>query len=135
MHEHARWGNFCNKQEFSLSGRLVELPKKEKLNEVQEYLMTHYTNRSFWVGSSDLDEEGTFRWFYSGDEVASDLWSVPAIKGNRCLRFNKFFMKFSARDCDNKAHYICEVSYSQMPNFMFFFSTRQRSTSLLMITL
>jgi len=95
---------------MNMQGRLVELPKEGKLNEVQEYLMTHYTNRSFWVGSSDLDEEGTFRWFYSGDEVASDLWSVPAIKGKRCLRFNKFFMKFSARDCDDKAHYICEYT-------------------------
>ena len=135
MYEHARLGNFCNKQNLLFSGRLVELPKEGKLNEVQEYLMTHYTNRSFWVGSSDLDEEGTFRWFYSGDEVASDLWSVPAIKGKRCLRFNKFFMKFSARDCDDKAHYICEVSYIQMPNVMCCFSTRLRSISLSMITL
>ena len=35
-----------------------------------------YTNRSFWVGSSDLETEGVFRWFYSGEKLSQDLWST-----------------------------------------------------------
>ena len=92
-----------------LSGNLVELTSEPKLRELQLHLMNKHSNQSFWVGASDLDEEGTFRWFYSGDQVKDDLWSAKPKKENRCLRFNKHFVKFSARACNSTARFICEV--------------------------
>ena len=93
-----------------LSGNLVELTSEPKLRELQLHLTNkHSSNQSFWVGASDLDEEGTFRWFYSGDQVSDDLWSAKPEKENRCLRFNKHFVKFSARACNSTARFICEV--------------------------
>ena len=71
--------------------------------------MTRYTNQSFWVGASDLEAAGTFRWFYSGDQFSSDLWSSNPISGRHCVRFNENFLKFSAAECDDKNYFICEV--------------------------
>ena len=71
--------------------------------------MTRYSNQSFWVGASDLEAAGTFRWFYSGDQFSSDLWSSNPISGRHCVRFNENFLKFSAAECDDKNYFICEV--------------------------
>ena len=80
-----------------------------KITELQHYLMTRYSNQSFWVGASDLEAAGTFRWFYSGDQFSSELWSSNPISGRHCVRFNENFLKFSAAECDDKNYFICEV--------------------------
>ena len=90
-------------------GNLVELTSEPKLRDLQLHLMNKHLNQSFWVGASDLDEEGTFRWFYSGNQVNDDLWSEKPEKENRCLRFNEHFVKFRARACNSTARFICEV--------------------------
>jgi len=95
---------------MNMQGNLVELTSEPKLRELQLHLTNQHSNQSFWVGASDLDEEGTFRWFYSGDQVSDDLWSAKPLKENRCLRFNKHFVKFSARACNSTARFICEYS-------------------------
>jgi len=95
---------------MNLQGNLVELNSESKLRDLQLHLMNKHINESFWVGASDFDEEGTFRWFYSGDQVNDDLWSAKPKAENRCLRFNKHFVKFSARACNSTARFICEYS-------------------------
>ena len=90
-------------------GHLAELTTTAKITELQHYLMTRYSNQSFWVGASDLEAAGTFRWFYSGDQFSSDLWSSNPISGRHCVHFNENFLKFSAAKCDNKNYFICEV--------------------------
>merc|ERR1712062_472521 len=74
------------------------------------YLMTRYSNQSFWGGASDLEAAGTFRWFYSGDQFSSDLWSSNPISGRHCVRFNENFLKFSAAECGDKNYFICEYT-------------------------
>ena len=92
-----------------VEGHLAELTTTAKITELQHYLMTRYSNKSFWVGASDLEAAGTFRWFYSGDQFSSDLWSSNPISGRHCVHFNENFLKFSAAECDNKNYFICEV--------------------------
>ena len=95
--------------EVLFSGHLVELTNTAKITELQHYLMTRFSNQSFWVGSSDLESAGTFRWFYSGDQFSSDLWSSTPASETHCVRFNENFLKFSAAECEDKNYYICEV--------------------------
>jgi len=99
--------NCMNKQ-----GHLVELINNEKITELQEYLMTRYANRSFWVGASDLENEGTFRWFYSGDQFNQDLWAneEPDNKNDKehCVHLNTDFLKFSDANCEERGYYICQ---------------------------
>jgi hypothetical protein len=87
----------------------VELITTAKITELQQFLMTRYSNQSFWVGSSDLENAGTFRWFYSGDQFSSDLWSSNPGSGDHCVSFDDNFLKFTASDCEKKNYYICEV--------------------------
>lgn len=97
---------------MSRQGHLVELPSKDKMTVLQGYLMKRFANRSFWVGSSDLETEGVFRWFYSGKEFDSDLWasSQPDNRNNsqNCVNLNQNLIKFSDENCDDESHYICE---------------------------
>lgn len=92
-------------------GHLVELTDDEKITELQQYLMTRYSNRSFWVGASDLETEGTFRWFYSGNQFNKDLWAqLTDNSREHCVKLNHNFLKFSDSDCEKVGHYICEYS-------------------------
>jgi len=91
-------------------GHLVELTSPRKITELQQYLMTRFSNRTFWVGSSDLETEGTFRWFYSGDKFDSDLWSKTPEAEKHCVSIDRSFLKFTARHCDTVDHYICQYT-------------------------
>jgi len=91
-------------------GHLVELTSTEKIVELQQYLMTRYFNRTFWVGSSDLETEGTFRWFYSGDKFDLKLWSDRPERDQHCVSIDQSFLKFRARNCDRVDFYICEYT-------------------------
>jgi len=93
-------------------GHLVELTNHTKLTEVQNYLMTsRYTNRSFWVGASDLETEGVFRWFYSGEKFNKDLWRDPIGGDNdHCVKLNGDLTKFSDSNCEKAGFYICEYT-------------------------
>ena len=56
------------------------------------------------MGASDLEEEGTFRWFYSGEELGRDLWS-PGEPGTssseeNCVQLDQSMVKFSDADCE-----------------------------------
>jgi len=95
---------------MNMQGHLAELTTTDKITELQHHLMTRYSNQSFWVGASDLEAAGTFRWFYSGDQFSSDLWSSNPVSGRHCVHFNENFLKFSAEKCDNKNYFICEYT-------------------------
>lgn len=91
-------------------GHLVELPSTKKIGELSQFLRTRYSNRTFWVGSSDLEHQGTFRWFYSGEKFPSNLWSDNPIQGNHCVSFDKDFLKFTAKKCDRTDFFICQYT-------------------------
>jgi len=91
------------------NGHLLELSVDTKLSKLQPFLNSKFTNRSFWVGASDLETEGLFRWFYSGDIFNKDLWSKTTNNtGDHCVKLNGDFMKFSDSDCEEIGYYICE---------------------------
>ena len=74
------------------------------MSRLQRFLVTRFTNRTFWVGASDLESEGTFRWFYDGEELTRDLWS-PGEPGRsdteeNCVQLDQNMVKFSDADCE-----------------------------------
>ena len=56
------------------------------------------------MGASDLEEEGTFRWFYSGAELTRDLWSAGepgrGEAEENCVQLDQSMVKFSDADCE-----------------------------------
>jgi len=94
-------------------GHLIELVNREKTTELQKYLMTRSGNLSYWVGASDLDTTGTYRWFYSGEEFGKEMWGTeqPNNKpenNEHCVSMNEDLIKFSDSNCDGSRRYICE---------------------------
>jgi len=93
------------------NGHLLELSEDTKLSEIRPFLNFKYTNRSFWVGASDLETEGVFRWFHSGDKFNKGLWTnTTGETGDHCVKLSGDFLKFSNSDCDEAGHYICEYT-------------------------
>ncbi|XP_001647954.2 C-type lectin 37Da [Aedes aegypti] len=72
----ANWfkaNEFCN----SLKMRLVAIRSQEDNDAVARYVRTtsKFTdNCSFWIGASDLADEGTFVWVATGEEVTYTNW-------------------------------------------------------------
>ena len=87
-------------------GHLIELPTTEKLTRLQRFLLTRATNRTFWLGASDLESEGIFRWFYDGSELSRDMWS-PGEPGRsdteeNCVQLDQTLVRFSDADCETE---------------------------------
>ena len=83
----------------------MELTDTDKLTKLQQYLITRWTNTTFWIGASDLESEAVFRWFYSGDQLTRDLWSAgePSPRtgdSENCVQLDQTLVKFSAADCE-----------------------------------
>jgi len=96
---------------MSKEGHLAELTDTKKIAALQEYLMTRYRNTSFWVGASDLETEGTFRWFYSGNLFKNDLWAETKLSDREhCVKYSQGLFKFTDQDCEKVGNYICEYS-------------------------
>jgi len=99
---------------MSREGHLIELTDTDKLTKLQQYLLTKFTNKTFWVGASDLEDEGTFRWFYSGAELTRDLWSQGepgrGAAEENCVQLDQSMVKFSDADCELERNYICEYT-------------------------
>ena len=91
---------------FPAPGHLIELPTTEKLTRLQRFLLTRATNRTFWLGASDLESEGIFRWFYDGAELSRDMWS-PGEPGRsdteeNCVQLDQTLVRFSDADCETE---------------------------------
>ena len=88
-------------------GHLIELTDTEKLTKLQQYLLTRWTNTSgFWIGASDLESEGVFRWFYSGDQVTREMWSQGepghSTAEENCVQLQQTLVKLGVSDCEQE---------------------------------
>ena len=85
---------------------MLELPTTDKLTRLQRFLLSRTTNTTFWLGASDLESEGVFRWFYDGEELSRDMWS-PGEPGTssteeNCVQLDQNMVKFSDADCETE---------------------------------
>lgn len=85
---------------------MIELPTTDKLTRLQRFLLTRASNRTFWLGASDLESEGIFRWFYDGSELSRDMWS-PGEPGHsdteeNCVHLDQNMLRFSDADCETE---------------------------------
>ena len=85
---------------------MLELPTTDKLMRLQSFLLSRAPNTTFWLGASDLESEGVFRWFYDGEELSRDMWS-PGEPGTsdteeNCVQLDQNRVKFSDADCETE---------------------------------
>lgn len=69
----------------------------------------------FWIGASDLEEFGIFKWFYSGQVINPINWgpqkqspneTVAKALDQRCVQI--FDGQWSVESCETKARFVCE---------------------------
>lgn len=71
----------------------------------------------FWVGASDFEERGKFKWYYSGKSVSESNWfenggrpKAPATKedDDRCLQVSiDVGGKWAVHSCELKSRFVC----------------------------
>ncbi|XP_062622106.1 perlucin-like protein isoform X2 [Saccostrea cucullata] len=115
-HTTASWadaGSTCTQ----LGSKLVE----PKTMEEAWFLISHSQNlgKSFWMGMSDLVEEG--RWEYSSthDRVTLDLWQPGEpnahTEENCMLMWQPFHGKWGDYFCNKMINFVCEIDNGDPP--------------------
>ncbi|KAL4237898.1 carbohydrate binding [Mactra antiquata] len=99
-----------------LHGLLVEIEDIPENNFLKT--LTQPTGDSYWIGLTDVEEEGTFIWMNSGvhlDQTTSANWAVdqPDLKdvGEDCVAMDEADnYKWFTTACEDQFFYICERS-------------------------
>lgn len=97
-------------------GHLAELDgTRASNNALADILIEANTTGRFWIGASDLEEVGHFKWFYSGKTIPQIHWDnkgkpkdeEEAIKLDmRCIQIVDG--QWSVESCETKAKFVCE---------------------------
>ncbi|XP_055525940.1 C-type lectin 37Da-like [Wyeomyia smithii] len=111
---------FCN----SIGMRLVTIQSQAKNDAIAAFVKTtdkfNDVNSEFWIGGSDLAEEGTFTWMNTGQLVKYVNWSPNepnnAFESEDCMelvyipRFEQVW-SWNDNNCETKkSYFICEGS-------------------------
>lgn len=100
-------------------GHLAELDgTKESLEVLMSVLKEANATGRFWIGASDLEKVGHFKWFYNGNTISAAQWaqqgkptdSEEALElDQRCVQLSvETGGKWIVESCETKAKFICE---------------------------
>ncbi|XP_013103161.1 C-type lectin 37Db [Stomoxys calcitrans] len=100
----------------SMGGYLASIENQNEMSELSDYLKANYpTDRWWWLSGSDLQGEGDFYWYRTGERLTYTDWSIgqPDNAGGseNCVHLWYKDPKFQMNDwiCSQAAFYICEA--------------------------
>ncbi|XP_011295052.2 C-type lectin 37Db isoform X2 [Musca domestica] len=100
----------------SMGGYLASFDNQQEFQELSDHLIANYpTDRWWWISGSDLDSEGNFYWYRTGEPVKYADWSdkQPDNAGGNenCMHLWYQSTKYQMNDwiCKKDAFYICEA--------------------------
>lgn len=95
-------------------GHLAEIVNHGDLDSLVEVLKKSNSSGRYWVGASDFEEEGEFRWFHNGSDVSSRNWIQGEIpdkeKDQRCIQVGARGGNWIAHSCEFLSRFVCEYS-------------------------
>ncbi|KNC23256.1 hypothetical protein FF38_04175 [Lucilia cuprina] len=100
----------------SLGGFLASLESQEELNAISNYLIANYPlDRWWWLSGSDVDSEGNFYCYNTGERMKFFDWSEgqPDNYGEEhCVHLWFIKTKYQMNDwwCTRAAYYICKAT-------------------------
>lgn len=99
-----------------MGGYLASFDSAEDLTALSDYMIAKYpTDRWWWLSGSDLDSEGDFYWYRTGERISYADWSTgqPDNAGGHenCVHLWYQKPKYQMNDwiCNQSAYYICEA--------------------------
>ena len=97
----------------ALGGRLPVLKSVAEFRHVA-YLSEEFGIESYWIGLTDRDEEGTWKWG-DGEPIGYDAWNGGEPndygKGEDCAHaFEGTFGKWNDLPCDAELPYLCQLT-------------------------
>ena len=105
----------CRDKFDSVSGRLFE-PRSTTMNlavwKVADELLGDQANGEFWLGITDLKDQGTYRYHSNDEEVVDGMWGwgEPSLDVQHCAGYwhRRFQGKWSDIYCSSNILSICE---------------------------
>lgn len=97
---------------LSRSGHLAEPAGEVDLLRLVRALGRVNATGRYWVGASDFEEEGRFRWFHNGTDLdGANLAGVPeGGKDQRCIQVGADGGSWVAHSCEFPSEFVCEYS-------------------------
>ncbi|TMW51246.1 hypothetical protein DOY81_003677 [Sarcophaga bullata] len=100
----------------ALGGFLASINDKEEMSQLSDYLNANYPpGNLWWISGSDIDQEGVFYWYRTGERFTYANWS-PGQPDNgggneHCVHLWSRNAKYEMNDwvCNGQAYYVCEA--------------------------
>ena len=99
-----------------MDGFLASVDSQEEMSQLSSYMAAKYpTDRWWWISGSDLDHEGDFYWYRTGERISYADWShgQPDNAGGHenCVHLWYQKTKYQMNDwmCNQQAYYVCEA--------------------------
>ncbi|XP_013103163.1 C-type lectin 37Db-like [Stomoxys calcitrans] len=100
----------------SMGGYLASFENDDELSQVSSYLRNTYpTDRIWWTSGSDLQGEGDFFCYNTGERMKYANW-IPGQPDNasgneHCINliFKEYKIQMNTADCDEVGYYVCEA--------------------------
>ncbi len=98
---------------LSRSGYLAEVLDDVDLTRLVRVLKKANSTGRYWMGASDFEEGGKFRWFHNGTELdTANLDGMPDQddKDQRCIQVGADGGSWLAHGCESPSKFVCEYS-------------------------
>lgn len=96
------------------NGHLAEVLTEYDLIKLSKALKNVNATGKYWVGASDFEEEGKFRWYHNGsrlDRTAGEIDGIADLEQDQlCMRIDVETGLWKAHGCESESGYICEYS-------------------------
>ena len=105
--------NYCETLEFENS-HLVEIYNSTQQTFLKENLLQKNENLQLWIGLTDSEEEGVWKWASSGNIATYFSWGKgePSNKGHNCVRlyYGEDYAWFD-NTCNTHYGFICQFDF------------------------
>ena len=105
---------------LSMQGHLAEIDTDSSRRKLVTALKLANSTGRYWVGASDLEEIGKFRWFHADKELKESNWHSGGKpekgKDQRCIQIGSDGGSWQAHSCEFKSSFICEYDPTAAEN-------------------
>lgn len=99
-----------------MGGFLASYETKAEWQQLSKYIIEKFgVGRFWWISGSDIDSEGDFFWYRTGERIGYANWASgepdTTGKNENCVNLRHRYSEYQMFDsvCNEKLYYICEM--------------------------